>query len=599
MFTINIKFLTTIILSVVLIGCGGDDNNEKESVFDKLSSNESYSILVQALQTTQLDRTLDDLDTSFTIFAPDNNAFSQLFLELNIDATTLLANPELSNILLYHVVSGTEINAEAAFAASGSRVEMANNDSIVVSANENDLYINVAKVTNADELAENGVIHTINKVLTPPTEIMRSSLNIVETALADGRFETLATALTTANLVTALSNPDETFTVFAPTDDAFSALGLGTINALLENVTELTDILEKHVISGLEVDLLTALTLNGTEVETLGGENISIGIGNNLLTVGNANVTMSNIYTANGIIHVIDTVIADELDLPPLSIVDVANNAGIFTTLLAALEAAELTDTLANLDNTFTVFAPTDEAFSNLLNALNIEAADLLADPNLADILLYHVLGNEVDSSAAIAAAGTTVVTANMSSVGVSLNGDALNINTATVSTPDVIAENGIIHIINQVLLPPSPTIIDGTIVDAVVNDARFDTLEAAVVEAGLAGTLSEANSTFSVFAPTDDAFDALLATLDLTAEQLLASDILLPTLQAHVVSGLAVDSVTAFSLSSTTVSTVGGVEIPIQITNGVLTVGGAVVSVYDIQTNNGIIHVIDSVITP
>ena len=596
---INIKYLLILIFSTLLFACGGDDdNNDPESVFERLERNASFSILVQAIETAGLEETLNNLDSNFTIFAPNNEAFTNFLNEMGIDAATLLANPDLANILLYHVISGSIVDSATASDSVGMAIEMASGDNAIVSSVGPTLYINVSAITSIDMMADNGIIHTINKVMVVPAEQGTPTLNIVETAQADERFETLVTALTTANLVTALSNPDANFTVFAPTDDAFAALGQGTINALLNNVASLTDILEKHVIGGAAVDFLTALTLNGNEAETLGGENIMIQIGEGALTVGGANVVMSNLYTTNGIIHVIDTVIADELDLPPLSIVDVATNAGSFTTLLAALDAAELTSTVANLDNTFTVFAPTDEAFSNLLTALNIEAGDLLADPDLADILLYHVLNGSVDSTAATAAAGTTVATANGDSVGLSINNEALNVNTSTVTTADVSAANGIIHIVNQVLIPPSNTVVDGTIADAVVNDERFDTLEAAVIAADLAGALANTDATYTVFAPTDEAFAALLETLGITAEALLASEILLPTLQLHVVNGAAVDSVTAFSLSSTMVTTLGGAEIAIAIVDGQLTVGGAIVSSYDIVTDNGVIHVIDSVIT-
>jgi len=593
-----LKSISVLATTFFLTACGGDGSSKKQpkTVFDTLEGDASYSILVQALETAELDSVLDDNSATYTVFAPNNQAFTELLADLGIDAAALLANPDLANILLYHVVVGSEIDSAAAINAVGSRIMTGSGSEFVVSQGGGNLYVNLSRVTDTDIMADNGVIHSVSSVLLPPASA-EPTLNIVETAIADDRFETLVTALGAADLVDALSDPNANYTVFAPTDDAFAALGAGTINALLNDIPALSNILLKHVVNA-EADLLTALTLNGTSLETLSGANVPVEIVNGSLTVGGASIIISDLHTTNGIIHVIDTVIASADDLPELSIVDVANNAGSFTTLLAALDTAGLTETVADLDSSFTVFAPTDAAFEALLSQLDIEASDLLALPNLADILLYHVLAGEVDSTAAVAAAGTTIASASGELLAVSLNGDVLNINTSAVQTPDVMAANGVIHIVDSVIMPQAQTVVDDTIAGLVVSDDRFSILEAAVITAGLAGALSDTDATYTVFAPTDDAFTALLGALGLTAEELLASEILLPTLQLHVVNGLAVDAVSAYSLSSTYVETLGGEDIMIEITGNQLTVGGAVVSTTDIVTNNGIVHIIDSVIT-
>ena len=597
---IKFNFLFILLSALILASCGGDDDDNDTSIIDQLEGNLDYSTLLLALETAELTETLADLDSSFTLFAPDNAAFERFLSTQNLTAEELLSDPTLSDILLYHVVGEQEILAGEAIAAAGTQITMANQDQTHLSLIGEDLLINLATVTATDIIADNGVIHEINGVLVPPAEPQQATLNIVETAQQDGRFSTLLAAATAANLSGALADPNADLTVFAPTDDAFAALGAGTINALLEqnNLGELTDILEKHVLS-TSVDFFTALTLNNTMIETLGGEMIDIAISDGFLTVGGANVIIQDIVTTNGIIHVIDSVIAEEMDLPPLSIVNVAENAGVFTTLIAALEETELAETLADLESAFTVFAPTDEAFEQLLESLEMEASELLADPNLGNILLYHVLDSEVDSTTAIGLAGTTTATLNPGLIGLSLNGETLNINTASVTMPDVVAANGVIHVIDQVLLPPSPTNAAGsTIADIVVNDDRFEILEAAVIEADLATALADADATFTVFAPTDDAFIALLEALNLTQEELLADDILLPTLQLHVVAGSAIDSINAFAASGTNLLTLGEVQVPVAIINGQLTVGGAAVSTFDIETDNGVIHIIDSVIT-
>ncbi|MFT6690884.1 MAG: transforming growth factor-beta-induced protein, partial [Colwellia sp.] len=168
------------------------------------------------------------------------------------------------------------------------------------------------------------------------------------------------------------------------------------------------------------------------------------------------------------------------------TIVDVAVSNGNFTTLVAALQATGLDTVLADTDTKFTVFAPTDAAFA-LLGQDTISA--LLADTDtLTDILTYHVISGEVNAAAAIAAAGTTVNMVNGDAVGLSLYDNELLVNTATVIMTDIQASNGIIHVIDAVLLPPAdmtePTM---NIVEMAVSDPdNFSTLVAALTAADL-----------------------------------------------------------------------------------------------------------------
>ena len=198
------------------------------------------------------------------------------------------------------------------------------------------------------------------------------------------------------------------------------------------------------------------------------------------------------------------------------------------------------------MDSSFTVFAPTDDAFA-LLGDETIAA--LLDDTDtLTDILTYHVIGSEIDSSAAISSAGSTVEMVNGDSTGLSLDGDNLLVNTVTVTTVDVEADNGVIHVIDAVLIPPAdkgtPTM---NIVDTAVSAGDFGTLVTALQAAGLDATLADETQSFTVFAPTDAAF----AMIDpVTLELLLAdTEALSDVLLQHVVSG-EVSSVTAYTLN-------------------------------------------------
>jgi transforming growth factor-beta-induced protein len=213
--------------------------------------------------------------------------------------------------------------------------------------------------------------------------------DIVETAVEAGQFKTLAAALGAADLVKTLQG-NGPFTVFAPTDEAFAKLPDGTIAELLkpENKSVLAGILTYHVVPGRVLAQDVVKLANATSVN---GQRVDISVSDSGVMVDNAKVVTTDIECDNGVIHIIDAVI-----LPSdKSIVQTASDAGDFTTLLTAANAAGLADVLAN-DGPFTVFAPTDEAFARLPEGT---VASLLKPENrdkLAEILKYHVVSGRV-----------------------------------------------------------------------------------------------------------------------------------------------------------------------------------------------------------
>ncbi len=432
----------------------------------------------------------------------------------------------------------------------------------------------------------------------PTTE---ASGNIVETAVENGSFTTLAAALQATGLDSVLADDSRNFTVFAPTDEAFEALGQETIDGLLADTEALSDILLYHVLADQIVDGATALTLAGNTVEAANGDLLSLSANEDRLFINMSEVTTADVSASNGVIHVIDKVLLPPEDAPaePGNIVETAIAAGSFNTLAAALQATDLVSVLADENETFTVFAPTDDAFA----ALGQDTVDaLLADPDrLSDILLYHVLaGQNVDSSTAIGLAGSTVTTANGDDIALSLSEGNLLVNMSVVTMPDIAASNGVIHVIDAVLMPPADEPAPeelSSIVDTAIAAGGFETLVAALQATGLDATLGDTSETFTVFAPTDAAFSALgQDTIDaLLADTETLRDILL----YHVIAGQAVDSATAISLAGSSVTTANGDDVALSLSEGNLLVNTSVVTVTDIAASNGIIHVIDAVLTP
>jgi uncharacterized surface protein with fasciclin (FAS1) repeats len=235
----------------------------------------------------------------------------------------------------------------------------------------------------------------------------------------------------------------------------------------------------------------------------------------------------------------------------------------------------------------FTVFAPTDAAFDASLEALDTDAAGLLANPDLATILLYHVFSGSLDSEAVVESNLLRMLGGGYSVI--TVDGNTVRINDALITTVDIQASNGIIHVIDAVILPP------GTITEIVVGNDNFDTLEAAVVEAELADDLGS-EGPFTVFAPTDAAFDALIDALDTDAAGLLARPDLADILLYHVVSGaFGSNEVIGLDFAETLL----GADVDFTVTPAGVRVNNANIVIVDIPAANGVIHVIDAVLLP
>ncbi len=601
------KILCTALASLVLLqACNDDDDNTPPTpeptplttIVETAVAAGNFTTLVAALEATDLDDTLSDTSQEFTVFAPTDDAFALLGQE-TIDA--LLADPTtLADILTYHVISGA-VPSETAISLAGTKVAMVNEDEVGLSLSGNSLLVNTVTVTATDIMASNGIIHVLDAVLLPPADKTEPTMNIVDTAVANGGFTKLVEALQVTGLDAVLADESAEFTVFAPTDAAFALIDEKTMNTLLANPETLKSILLQHVVSDMSVDSITAFTLNGQSVETASEamQPIAINTTSDMLTFGGVNVTTTDIHTTNGIIHVIDAVVVGEVEIPAfMSLVEVAVDNGSFTTLADALVATGLDKVLGNLDQSYTVFAPTDAAFDKLPEG----TLDNLTTEQLSDILLYHVLPGTVRSDAAISLAqsdANTATTAAESSIALSFVTPTLFANGAKVSSADVMATNGVIHVVDTVILPP--TSVDesaNSIVDVAVADTdNFSTLVTALTEADLVTALADETKTYTVFAPTNAAFDKV----DATALANLLADVpaLTEVLLTHVVADKAITTVDAYAENGMTLTTMSGntIEVSVDADSGMLMIGGAKVTTTEIVTSNGIIHVIDTVI--
>lgn len=275
----------------------------------------------------------------------------------------------------------------------------------------------------------------------------------------------------------------------------------------------------------------------------------------------------------------------DEEEATPMvesnTIVDIASGDANFTTLVAALTKANLVSTLQG--GTYTVFAPTNAAFE----AAGIDVSALTAE-QLTPVLLNHVIGAEVRAANVASGAATT---AGGGDIFLSVNNGVFINGTVQVTQTDLIADNGVIHVVDNVILPPTQNIVE-----IAAGNPNFSTLVSLVTSADLAGTLSDLSASYTVFAPTNDAFAKLFETVDptsLTTEQV--TNILL----YHVVPG----HVFSTDLATGDVAAANGANLGVDLSTGVVIKGassaGSNVTAANLHATNGVIHVIDTVLLP
>jgi transforming growth factor-beta-induced protein len=436
------KFLVFLFLGLVLAACQSTQP-VMPSATEVMKDDERLSTFMTAMD--QSGNMMEEGKT-YTIFAPTTEAFIKFFADSGLTAEEFLAQDGLAKVLKYHVAEGSFKATDIIAAGKVTTVE--GSDITVTTEGSNVLLNGSAKVLEADKMASNAVIHIIDTVLVPPVP-----KNIVEIAAGDERFSTLVAAVTKAGLVETLSGPGP-FTVFAPTNDAFGALlaDLGITAEELLNSPDLTSILTYHVIA----DKVTAAeVVQLSKATTVNGKDITIEVKDgNVILNGSIKVIITDIMASNGVIHVIDGVLLPPADPEPTkpSIVEIATSNPDFSTLVAALQAANLVEALSG-DGPFTVFAPTNAAFEKLAASLHLEVADLLELENLSDILLYHVAEGAVKAEQALEIG--TIPTLNGASVEAEKRGQDVFINDSKVVTPDVEASNGVVHVIDTVLLPP------------------------------------------------------------------------------------------------------------------------------------------------
>ena len=430
------------------------------TVVDIIVESDIHNTLEAAVIAAELDGPLSG-EGPFTVFAPTDDAFAAL-PDGVVEALLMDPTGDLADILTYHVLAA---NVGSADLTDGQVATTLFGDDVTVTINADGIFINDAQVIVADLVADNGVVHVIDAVLLPSPAVPATVVDII---VESDHHNTLEAAVIAAELAGPLSG-EGPFTVFAPTDAAFDALPDGMLEMLLMDPTgDLADILTYHV---LAADVRAADLSDGQVATTLLGEDITVTINTDGIFINDAEVIVANILAENGVVHVIDAVLTPPPALPA-TVVDIIVDSDIHNTLEAAVIAAELAGPLSG-EGPFTVFAPTDDAFAALPEGL---VESLLMDPtgDLASILTYHVLGADVRSTDL--SDGLTATTLQGEDVTITINDEGIFVNDAQVIVADLLAENGVVHVIDAVLVPAAEP-NEGTARVQVIHNAEDETV--------------------------------------------------------------------------------------------------------------------------
>ncbi|MFY0627252.1 MAG: fasciclin domain-containing protein [Reichenbachiella sp.] len=430
----------------------------------------------------------------------------------------------------------------------------------------------------------------------PPENL--PTMSIMEIVDATPAVSTLQAAIDAAGLREAL-NGEGPLTVFAPSNDAFTAFSTanpGVLEYLLDTPEELAKVLTYHVHNGYA----SSADLIDGELSTLNGQTVDIDLTSGV-KVNDASVTTADVLATNGVIHLIDQVlvpdnvnIPDNLDANGMqnSIGEIAIGTADLSSLVAILSLTGLSDILEaalNDDAELTVFAPTNDAFAAVLTALGLSSIEEIPESVLLDIVKYHIVGSVALSSDLMS---TTYPTLNGESVTVDLTNGVM-VDNANVVAADIKASNGVVHVIDAVLLPSLYKNALGTIVEVPLFRKSYLDLTTALVKADLVNTLLT-DGPFTVFAPDNDAFDAAnIDVYSLTGEQLK------PYLLYHVLGSKVLSNQLPADGVVTTLNSGGSDKFFMSLGTDVYINGKTKVTGVDIEKSNGVIHTINRTLVP
>jgi len=545
--------------SLLFLSCIGLSSATK--IVDVIQTDDRFSKLKELLADDKYKDVVDALssDGKFTLFAPNNDAFD-----------TPPAADDILNTLYYHTlgveVGSTAITETPTFVntlLTDPTIVFRNDDKgqlLKAQVNGSDVMINEQKVTVADVTADNGVIHIVDGFFDLPEKT---------SAIAEGATPTLYSLIGDNDLVS-LVDETKSITIFAPTDAAFIAAG--AIDA-----EDVPTVLENHVVAGT---VFSTDLQDGQLIETFGGAYLKVSIVNDKIYIDGAEINLEfiNIISQNAVIHVMSNVILSK-NVAERVVAD--SDLSTLKDVVTSDDYKPVADLLADETKKFTLFAPTNQAFTDA----NVDTSDV---DTVTAVLQYHLFVSTVVQASDITDVPAFIQTALTNEKFVTKGDDGqvitavikdakAMINDAEVVGANIGCQNGIIHKINKVLMPPGLT-------SEIAQGAGLTTLVDSVTAADLVGVVNESPS-ITIFAPTNDAFGKVT----------IADDLVDGVLKSHVVTGGIKYSTDLTEPQE--IETASGHKITVTVVDGVVMVDNAKVTVANVITKNAVVHVIDGVL--
>lgn len=543
----------------------------QSNLYDLIKASPEHRILSVLIDLYGYDDDLFNSPLPLTIYAPTDAAFSTLGPYKLI---SILSNPEeeIGALLGRHVVIG---KFTAANIMDGQQMLTITSELLTVGLTNGVYTVNGVEVITADIPASNGVLNIVHEFINP-TATGNTIADIITTS---PDHQAIASILSTSGLEDDLRG-EGPFTVFAPTDAAINALDPLFVQELLaDQAGKLRSLLLYHITFG---NFTSSSLTNNQEILMSNGQRVTITFDGDIMLVNNIPVTVKDIIADNGVVHSIDTVLIPELD-ESNTILDIVARSPQHTILFASIAFNGLDESLRS-EGPITLFAPTNAAFEALPPGV-IE--DIILEGSTSQVLLNHVVPGVALST--LLSDGTTVTTVGGAVVTVRIDGSDIYINDAKVIVKDIVAENGLVHVIDAVLVPAT----ENTVYDVVVKSPNHRILQGLINLIGRKEDLKSDLAPLTLFAPTDDAFSKLPQEV---IDTILNSDLeqVATILGYHVVpaplsSALLTDG---FAFKSIT-----NADLRVYKVGDDTYINNAKIIQADILASNGIVHVLDDVI--
>jgi transforming growth factor-beta-induced protein len=501
------------------------------------------------LRSAGLYETLNDEGSTFTVFATRLSDLSE-------ESVAAADQSVLTDILQYHVIQGEELSSDDL--SDGQTLETVSGDNLTVSTTDTTTSVNGAQILTKDVGATNGLVHVVERTL-----LANQSLS---TRLALDGFTQTTQALIEENGGIPGDGP---YTIFAPVDGGYGGFELET---LASNSDFLSSFIGYHVVEGR---LRASDLSSGQTIETQSGNELQVSVEDDgTVLVNGFEVVTTNLEATDGVVHRIDGAL-----LQNQSVAGRTALATVYSNLEGGLDQVGLTGTLEG-GGSFTVFAPQNGAFGGI-------DTDTLrsSDSFYRSVLEYHVVPGQVLESSDLSS-GQALETVGGAELQVTEEGGTVRVNGYPVQEANIQASNGVIHGMGSIFLE------NQTVANRAVLTSVLTSLEDLLQRANLYGALNDPDGTFTVFAPADGAFAELNANAvsALTADR--NRDLLRKILNYHVVGGEAFSGTEL--QEGRRLQTLQGSSIQTAAGSGGVQVNGIPVTQPDLQTSNGVVHLIE-----